>query len=129
PLLDSLPEVRDTAGPVLHNVMRTGVPYHGNEFEITLQRFGISEQCFFNFVYQPLLENDGEISGIIAVATEVTGQVKAKQEILKSENQFRNLVTQSQFAKAIFKGKDMVISVANEALLKIWRRTIDQVEG
>ncbi len=129
PLLESLPEVQDTAGPVLHEVMRTGIPFYGNEFEVTLKRFGISERCFFNFVYQPLFESNGEISGIITIATEVTSQVRIKEEILKSENQFRNLVAQSQFAKAIFKGEDMVISVANEAVLKIWRRTMEEVEG
>ena len=130
PLMEALPEVRSAVEPILRQVLTTGVPYYGNEFEVTLRRGGIAEQRFFNFVYQPFLESDGEISGIVVVATEVTDQVKGKQDLLQSENQFRNLVTQSQFAKAIFKGEDFVISIANEFLLtKLWRRKLHEVEG
>jgi PAS domain S-box-containing protein len=130
PLMEALPEVRSAVEPILHQVLTTGVPYYGNEFEVTLERGGIAEQRFFNFVYQPFLETDGEISGIVVVATEVTEQVKGKRDLLQSENQFRNLVTQSQFAKAIFKGEDFVISIANEFLLtKLWRRKLHEVEG
>ncbi|CAG4992988.1 Adaptive-response sensory-kinase SasA [Dyadobacter sp. CECT 9275] len=128
-LYSSLPEIKAAVDPILSSVFNTGIPYHGNEFEVTLRRFGRQEQCFFNFVYQPLQEANGDITGVVVVATEVTAQVNAKQTIQQSEVQFRNLVTQSQFAKAIFKGEDMVISVANEALLKIWRRKIEEVEG
>ncbi len=129
-LFDGLPEVREYVEPILRNVLHTGIPYHGNEFEVILRRFGQPELCYFNFVYQPLFEEDPEnASGIIAVATEVTEQVLSKQALQRSENQFRNLVTQSQFAKAIFKGPEMVISIANESMLNIWRRSLDEVVG
>jgi PAS domain S-box-containing protein len=130
PLLEVLPEVKESVGAILAEVFRSGVTYHGNEHEIKLRRAGRSQECFFNFVYQPLLGRDGQIDGIIVMATEVTSQVIAKREILQSEHQFRNLVTQSQFAKAILKGEDMVISIANEALLAgLWRRKMEDIEG
>lgn len=129
-LFAGLPEVRDDVEPILLRVLRTGIAYHGNEFEVTIRRFGQPERCYFNFVYQPLFEEDPErASGIIVVATEVTQQVLSKQALQRSENQFRNLVTQSQFAKAILKGPELVISIANESMLKIWRRRLDEVEG
>ncbi|HWV28199.1 MAG TPA: PAS domain S-box protein [Dyadobacter sp.] len=129
-LFNGLPEVRDYVEPILLRVLRTGIAYHGNEFEVTIRRFGKPERCYFNFVYQPLFEEDPEhSSGIIVVATEVTQQVLSKQALQRSENQFRNLVTQSQFAKAILKGPELVISIANESMLKIWRRRLDEVEG
>lgn len=129
PLFDSLPEAREAVEPILQEVLRTGKPFYGNEFQVIIKRSGQKEACYFNFVYQPLLENE-QINGIIVVATEVTQQVKIKQSLQGSENQFRNLVTQSQFAKAIFKGEDLVISIANESLLKtLWRRELHEVEG
>ncbi|TLU99631.1 PAS domain S-box protein [Dyadobacter luticola] len=129
-LFDVLPEVREYVEPILNNVLKTGIPYHGNEFEVTLRRFGQPQQCYFNFVYQPLHEETGEVTGIIVVATEVTEQVLSKQGLVRSENQFRNLVTQSQFAKAIFKGEDFIISIANETMLKdLWRRELHEVVG
>ena len=129
-LFAGLPEVRDYVEPILLRVLRTGIAYHGNEFEVTIRRFGQPELCYFNFVYQPLFEDDPEqVSGIIVVATEVTQQVLSKHALQRSENQFRNLVTQSQFAKAILKGPELVISIANESMLNIWRRRLDEVEG
>ena len=129
-LFAGLPEVREKVEPILLNVLRTGIAYHGNEFEVTIRRFGQPGICYFNFVYQPLFEEDAEnASGIIVVATEVTQQVLSKQGLQQSENQFRNLVTQSQFAKAVFKGPEHVISIANESMLHIWRRRLDEVVG
>ncbi|MBE9464675.1 PAS domain S-box protein [Dyadobacter subterraneus] len=129
-LFDSLPEVKDRVNPILQGILTTGIPYYGNEFEVILRRSGIKETCYFNFVYQPLLETDGAIGGIIVVATEVTQQVKAKKALQQSETRFRNLVAQSQFAKAIFEGEDMVISLANEAMLKdLWKRELKDVQG
>ena len=129
-LFESLPEVKEAVNPILQNILKTGIPYYGNEFEVTLIRAGIAEQCFFNFVYQPLLEADQSISGIITVATEVTQQVRAKHALQRSENQFRNLVIQSPFAKAVFKGEDMVITIANETMLRdLWKREIEEVQG
>ncbi|WP_229206732.1 PAS domain-containing sensor histidine kinase [Dyadobacter crusticola] len=130
PLFEALPEVRDSVEPILLDVLKTGKPFYGNEFEVTLRRFGEPQKCYFNFVYQPLSEDTGETSGIIVVATEVTQQVLSKQALLRSENLFRNLVTQSQFAKAIFKGEEFVISIANETMLKnLWRRKESDVVG
>jgi PAS domain S-box-containing protein len=129
-LFEGLPEVREYVEPIFLNVLHTGIAYHGNEFEVTLRRFGQPQLCYFNFVYQPLFEEDPEnASGIIVVATEVTQQVLSKQGLQRSENQFRNLVTQSQFAKAILKGPELVISIANESMLNIWRRSLDEVVG
>jgi PAS domain S-box-containing protein len=130
PLFASLPEVKVAVKPILDAVLQTGIPYYGNEFKVTLIRAGRPEQVYFNFVYQPLLEEDLSISGIIVVATEVTQQVKAKHALQQSENQFRNLVTQSPFAKAVLDGKDMVITIANETMLRdLWKRELREVQG
>lgn len=129
PLFDSLPEVKAVVKPVIDGVLQTGIPYYGNEFEVTLVRAGRLEQAYFNFVYQTLLETDLSISGIIVVATEVTQQVRAKHALQQSENQFRNLVTQSPFAKAVFEGEDMVITIANETMLRdLWKRELHEVQ-
>lgn len=128
-LFTGLPEVRTYVEPILLNVLKTGIAYHGYEFEVTLRRFGKPQLCYFNFVYQPFFEDSDQASGIMVVATEVTQQVLSKQALQRSETQFRNLVTQSQFAKAIFKGQDLIISIANESMLNIWRRSLEEVVG
>jgi PAS domain S-box-containing protein len=129
-LYDVLPEVTDTVKPMLDEVWDTGIPRYGNEFPVTLYRNGLPEKVYFNFVYQPLKNAVGEIDGVMVAATDVTIAVAAKHDLVESENQFRNLVTQSPIAMAIFKGRDMVIDMANDAMLKhMWRRTAEEVIG
>jgi PAS domain S-box-containing protein len=129
-LFYSMPEVEDKVGHILNNILLTGEPYYGVEFEVPLNRHGRQETTYFNFVYHPLKDPDDSISGVIVIATEVTGQVRAKHELLESEKQFRNLVTQSPVAMAIFRGEELVVELANETLLKdIWRRTLEEVQG
>ncbi len=130
PLYDSLPEVKDRVAPLLEKVLQTGIPYHGFEFPVFLNRYGLKELTYFNFVYQALKEENGEISGIIVVANEVTETVKAKQSLEENGRQFRNMVMQSPIAMTIFRGQELVIEMANQILLKnIWRKTEEEVIG
>jgi PAS domain S-box-containing protein len=129
PLFDVLPEVRSAVEPLLDQVYRKGIPYHGRGFEVTLNRHGKQELTYFNFEYRPLREND-QITGVIVVASEVTDQVLRKQSIEENERRFRTFIDQSPIAMCIFRGKDMVIEIANKALLTlIWRRTAEEVIG
>ncbi|WP_428661058.1 ATP-binding protein [Runella sp.] len=129
-LFDSLPEVKTAVQPLLEEVMSTGFPYYGNEFEVPLNRFGKKEATFFNFVYQPLRDAEQNVTGIIVVANEVTNLVNAKHIFEQSESRFRNLVMQSPIAMTIFKGRDYLIDLANETLVtNIWRRKYEEVQG
>lgn len=130
PLLDSLPEVKSTIGTLLKGVMETGIPYYGNELEVPIKRHGRIENCFFNFVYQPLREPDDSISGIMVVVNEVTSQVHARHVLLESETQFRNMVMQSPIPMTIFSGPDHIIDIANTQMIhNIWRKKESDLIG
>ena len=131
PLFDSLPEVQEAVMPLLTNVLNTGVPYYGTEFPVYLNRNNSkTDISYFNFVYQPLRDANGSITGIVVVANEVTLQVLGKHYIAQSEKQFRNVVMQSPFAIAIFRGSNWIIEMANQILLQnIWRKTETEVIG
>lgn len=129
-LFDSLPEVKDIVEPLLRGVIETGQPAYGHEFEVEINRFDNKERTFFNFVYQPLYEPNGNIDGVIVVANEVTKQVEAKFALQQSEAQFRNIINQSPIAMTIFRGRDLVIELANQTMLKnVWRRELVEVQG
>jgi PAS domain S-box-containing protein len=130
PLFDSLPEVKEAIMPLLTAVFNTGVPYYGTEFPVYLNRNNKTDVSYFNFLYQPLREPDGSITGIVVVANEVTLQVLGRHYIAQSEKQFRNVVMQSPFAIAIFRGSNWIIEMANQILLRnIWRKTEAEVIG
>ncbi|MEP6491735.1 MAG: ATP-binding protein [bacterium] len=68
---------------LLDGVFATGQPHIGSESRLMLQRDGHSEpdERFVNFVYQPLLDAAGEVSGILVHGIDVTDQVRARQQI------------------------------------------------
>ncbi|RYD57935.1 MAG: PAS domain S-box protein [Sphingobacteriales bacterium] len=121
PLLQGLPEIEGQPFPLLlMQVMETGEPYHGYEAKAMLTRNGVLEECYFNFVYAPYREDNGIITGVTVTASEVTGQVRTKKELQISEKRFRNFVTEADVATAVYRGEDMVIELANDAMLKLW---------
>ena len=81
PLFDTLPEVEETVHALLDSVLNTGIPYHGNEVAIPVNRHGKQDVFYFDFLYHPLKEEDGKISGVIVVVTEVTEKVEARKTI------------------------------------------------
>ena len=100
PLLDALPEVRDQVFPsLLDEVYRSGTPYVGQETPASLMRKGGSiETVYFNFVYSPFRGVDGEIEGIFAIASDVTDQVLARNQV----NQLREAAEAANRAKDEF---------------------------
>src|SRR6478752_1568408 len=90
-LFDVLPEVEESVHSLLDSVLNTGVPYHGNEVAIPVNRYGKQETYHFDFLYHPLKEEDGEISGVTVTVTEVSEKVEARKKIEESEKRFRSL--------------------------------------
>ena len=74
---------------LLDNVRLTGVPFKGTSLAAPLVRNGKLETVYLSFVYEPFHETDGSVSGVIAVAVEVTDQVKAKKQVEEAEERAR----------------------------------------
>jgi len=131
PLFESLPEVQKTMEPLLTDVLKTGNPFYAAEFPVNLYRYGKKgELSYFNLIYHPLKDEDGKISGVMVVATEVTNLVKAKHALAESEKQFRSLVMQSPIAMCIVTGKDHIIEMANKVMIeKLWRKEENEIIG
>ncbi|MBK8788281.1 MAG: PAS domain S-box protein [Chitinophagaceae bacterium] len=91
PFLQILPEMKDQPFPAyMLDVYKNGVTHYGNEepaYFIT--KNGEKITTYFNFVYQPYHEEDGTISGVMIMASDVTEQVTAIKKMEESENKFR----------------------------------------
>ncbi|WP_125719988.1 PAS domain S-box protein [Flavobacterium ustbae] len=96
PLYDSLPEVEETVSALLDGVMKTGIPFHGSEVPVPLNRYGKTETSYFDFLYHPLKEEDGSISGIIVTVTEVSEKVEARKKIELNEDRLKIVVEASE---------------------------------
>ncbi|HEY4335942.1 MAG TPA: PAS domain-containing protein [Puia sp.] len=82
PLFEGLPEARNQGfEQLLDGVYNTGETSVAQGVPVNLPRNQKIEQIFVNFVYEAYRENDGSITGVIAVATDVTHQVISRRKI------------------------------------------------
>ncbi len=85
PLLEAVPELRGQGFEALiQEVLATGVPYHGVETPAQLLRDGQLKTTYYNFVYQPLYDEQKKIIGVVTVAVDVTEQVENRQQAEES---------------------------------------------
>jgi len=87
PIFEGLPEAKEQGlEQILKDVYEQGSTFKANERPVQLPRKGKLQTIYLNFVYEPLRNRDGNISGVMAVAVDVTDQVIARQKIEESED-------------------------------------------
>jgi PAS domain S-box-containing protein len=74
---------------ILDNTYKTGRPFVGNHMPVQINRHGRPEELYFNFVYQPYRNAQGNVEGIIVHGFEVTEQVLAQRHSEESEARLR----------------------------------------
>jgi PAS domain S-box-containing protein len=128
PIFEGLPEAKNQGLEVLlEGVYTTGKKFVANERPVKLPRNGNVETIYVNFVYEALKETDGTISGIVAIAIEVTAQVLSRSKIVESEQKVRSLVENAPFPIAVYVGQEMRIELANESIINIWGKGDDVI--
>ena len=93
-LFEALPEVAGMGfEELLDGVMATGEPHVAHAMEAQHDRNGHRETVYWDFVYVPLREADGRITGAMVVATEATAQVRARQQVQQLNEELEMRVT------------------------------------
>ncbi|MEL1255407.1 PAS domain-containing protein [Flavobacterium sp. DGU38] len=130
PVFEAVPEAKQTVYPLLSKVFQEGIPYYTDELSVILNRYGKEEPGYFNLVFYPLREENNQVTGVIVVSYEVTDAVKARHLLTENEKAFRKFVMESPIAMTIFRGKNHVIEMANDAMMKkIWQRNPQETIG
>lgn len=121
-LIDALPELEGQPFmDVLSQVRTTGKPYKGYKEFCYLVRNGKREECYFDFIYAPIFnDEETEIIGVSVVATEVTDQVNAEKKLAETEYTFEKIIKESDYSIALYKGPDLIIDIANNSMLRTW---------
>ncbi|MHB1430944.1 MAG: PAS domain S-box protein [Streptosporangiaceae bacterium] len=99
PLREALPELPAARLRLLNKAIRTGRAEHGRNSEVWLRRGRPEpEQIYVDFVYQPVTDADGTVTGVLVFVNDVTAHVKDRRrlEVLAerlavSEERFRTL--------------------------------------
>ena len=99
-------------------VFATGEAYVGVQKPFVARPHdGCERKCVVNFVFQPLWEADGSVSGVLIHGVDVTAQAVAAEALRQSEAQYRSLVELSP--DGILIHVDGIIVFANQAAVKI----------
>jgi PAS domain S-box-containing protein len=78
---------------LLDQCYRTGEPFNGTETPLQLRRTpdGPLETMLVDFIYQPITDASGQVTGIFVEGIDVTGRVSAQSALRESEARFRTL--------------------------------------
>ena len=89
---DALPETEGQGFfELLDQVFRAGQPFFAYEIPISLRRNPGTAltQLFIDFVYQPIIESDGAVSGIFVEGADVTEKKYAQDELRVSQERLK----------------------------------------
>lgn len=77
----TLAEAWDTLGPMIDEVMATGVANWVTAQMLVLERAGYREESYFSLSHAPAEDDSGQIVGMFAVCSEVTQQVLGERRL------------------------------------------------
>jgi two-component sensor histidine kinase/PAS domain-containing protein len=104
---DALPELEGQGFfELLDNVFRTGEPFVGRQQPLFIQRRPDSEPewAYVDFIYQPVKDSEGKVTGIFAEGYDVTEQRAAEERL---ESHARNLETLNRTGAALASDLDL----------------------
>ena len=113
-MFDFMPETKELLEAKMLAVLRTGIPYHASETEFVLNRHGKWEPGYFNFTYQPVRETDGQITGVICVANEVTDLVVARKRMEVQTALFEDMLMTAPGFAATLTGPEHTYKLVNK---------------
>jgi PAS domain S-box-containing protein len=99
PLREALPELSDQGEiEILGRILETGEPVRGSQAKVWVSRDDHAEQLFVDYVYQPVRDAGGAVSGVLLYAADVTAHVRDRhdleamaEQVAASEERFRAL--------------------------------------
>ena len=81
PAREVLVDMWETVGPMLRKVLKSGEATWSVDQPLMIDRYGLVEEAFFTWSYSPILDDDGEIGGVLLVTAETTQRVLAERRL------------------------------------------------
>lgn len=150
PFLEILPDLAEQpfAGQ-LRRVMSTGEIIDIKESPVLFTNpDGSTRETYVDYTYQPLLDAQGNRTGVLVMSFEITDRVMSKramekyaadlaqanaslvainEELALSEARFKYLIQEAPVAIGILHGRELVIESANQMILDVWGKTVEIV--
>ncbi len=117
PILKIIPEGRiDEEPEIIRKITEGETIAH---FET--QRMGKGGKLIdISLTISPIKDSSGNIIGASKIARDITATIQDRKRIEESEKRFHNLIYSSPSGIALLDGEDLVITTANETIIKLW---------
>ena len=118
---DTYAEIWDTIGPMFANVMN-GQTISSQDFMVPLHRNGFMENCYFDFSYNPIRDEEGVVQGVRVICMETTQKVVAINSAKQSSYDLTGLNQQLAKTNAELSQRNEQLSAANMELTRTQRK-------
>ncbi|WP_066438062.1 PAS domain S-box protein [Chryseobacterium sp. CCH4-E10] len=100
---EGVAEAAEVYAPIMKQVIETGTAFHGVEHELILNRNGVGQIMFIDFVYEPVKDLKGSVTSIMVVGNDVTDKVMARRQIEDIEERNRLAIEASEIGTYEFR--------------------------
>lgn len=100
---EGVAEAAKVYAPIMKQVIETGTAFHGVEHELILNRNGVGQIMFIDFVYEPVKDLKGSVTSIMVVGNDVTDKVMARRQIEDIEERNRLAIEASEIGTYEFR--------------------------
>jgi PAS domain S-box-containing protein len=116
------PEDREWVAEARNRAMTPG--YDG-EYDVTYRTIGANDKTlrWVRFTGKAEYDELGKMSRFSGVSQDVTKDKMREQQLQNSEAHFRGLVLQAPYAMAVYQSRELVIDIANTAMIELWGKT------
>lgn len=123
PVLEAFPEARAFLKESLQRVIETGEATWREDDEIPIYRDGQMETGFWTFSHSPVLDDNGNIGGVLVTCTETTHKVVTMKKLEESEMRFKTIIKEAPLAICVLKGRDFRVEMVNGSFSALVDRT------
>lgn len=129
---ETWPEIWDFLSPLWESVLATGQSVCSSDLKVSLERDGKLVENYFSFSCSAVCDDEGKIAGIFSVATEITADVKLKQQLKSAQEEselerekLHSFFMQAPMPICIFEGPAHRFILTNPAHEKFSGRKIE----
>lgn len=119
PIWLSFPEIWDTVGPMFQGVME-GKAVRFPDFKLILERNGYPEECYFDFAYSPIIDEDGKVHGVLTNEIETTEKVMTQKSLAKERDRLWHFFMQAPAGICIMGGPELVFELVNPSYQQLF---------